>query len=518
MIDGGIFLGRNPSNGNSFTRQEIIGWMDRYGIERALVAPYKSIFFDFKEGNDDLLDFYKSHPQRIIPAAFIQPYGFDWIKDSDYLKDLERRGARVLGIYLAPKYYDIQLESFLLRNLAKKAAAEGLVLQFGLQSVTDLYKVVDYYKDLKTPILIRWMSGRGYHSLAEILNIAGPHKNFYFDVGSLTCAGGIKHLAESIGANRLYFTSNGPEGFGLSSHLLLQSSGLEPNELAQIYSGTLAKIFSLHSKKSERFNLEPWNQHFETVLKKPKIDTHWHTDGWNIIEPEKSSFDDFRRVFNQFNYKKVVLSSIRALNDDFVEGNKEIFEWVNTDLRLYGLIVIDPTRIPDSLEQIETHASHRKCVGIKTIQDLYNRKLDHPSYEAILEKAQEKGLSVMAHIPGLGEAARRFPNLPFICAHSTYERVRHLFGIPNIYFDIATSHNNFAETNFEAFIESAGEDKILFASDAPLVHPAWTLGKLASTKFSSTLLDKILFENAKQAFPKLALALELAQPASKERF
>jgi len=514
VIDGGIFLGRNPSNGNVLNEEDIINFLDKHSIRKALVAPYKSIFFDYKQGNEELIRFYQRYPDRIIPVAFVQPNGFDIVNDAAYFANLRKSGVRVLGIYLAPKYYDIQLESFLVKSMVEKAVHAGLILQFGLQSVADLYKVADYYAHLKSPILIRWMSGRGYNALAEMLNLGRRCRNFYFDIGSLTCSGGISRLAEGLGSYRLYFTSNIPESFSLSSHFLLQSASLSRQDMDQIYSGTLNKILSLKSShKGKIFDAKPWARIFDPFRKQLKIDTHWHTDGWNILEPEKD-YDHFRQQFDRLHYEKVILSSIRALNDDFVSGNKELFDCVSQDPRLYGLAVVDPTRTKESLAQIEKYSRTKKCAGIKTIQDLYGIGLDHESYRPILKKAREKNLPVMAHIPGMGQAAQLNPDVAFICAHSTYGRVKNLFKYPNIFFDIATSHHDIQESQFEAMIREGGEDRILFASDGPLVDPSWTLGKLASCRFSQDQLEKILFFNALKAFPMLVSKKDLGRTHS----
>ncbi len=191
------------------------------------------------------------------------------------------------------------------------------------------------------------------------------------------------------------------------------------------------------------------------------------------------------------------------MNYDLAMGNEEMFKLIAKDARLYGLVVVDPTRIDETFQQMDRYSNHPKCVGIKTIQDLYGFGLDHSFYRPILEKAEEKNLPVMAHIPGMLEAAQKFPKLTFVCAHSTFERVKHIFKCPNVYFDLATSHNDVSETKLERFIAEAGEDKIIFASDGPLVDPSWTLGKLASSNIRPAQLDKILFSNALRAFPRL---------------
>ena len=48
-------------------------------------------------------------------------------------------------------------------------------------------------------------------------------------------------------------------------------------------------------------------------------------------------------------------------------------------------------------------------------------------------------------------------------------------------------------------------ERVLYASDAPLMSPAFTLGKLASLDLSDADLVGILRGNALRAFPRLRL-------------
>lgn len=509
MIDGGVFIGRNPASGLELTEQGLHDYMAKYGIGKAVVASYRSIYFDFKEGNEDVIRLGHRYPGKIIPAAVIQPGGFDYVGDRNYISYLRNAGVKVLGIYLTPSYYELNLGCGVTRKIVQMAAAEGLAVQFGLRNASDLSQVVDYYRDLPCPILIRWMTGRGYHSLAEMIRVGADYSRFYFDVGALTCSGGIRHLADRVGANRLYFASNIPESFELSARLLLETAGLESEQRSLIFSGTLEKIFKV-SNTGPGQDSPAWEKHFDPILTLPKIDAHWHIDGWNLIEPQKG-IEHFDEVFRSFNYEKVLVSSIRALNDDMAEGNQRVFELAAKDPRVYGYVVVNPMRVEESLAEIDRYAANPKCVGIKTIQDLYGIPLDHESYRPILEKAAQLRLPVLAHIPGMAEAAERFTRLTLVCAHSTYERVKHLIGAPNVFFDITTSHNDVHETKMEKFIAEAGQTKLLYGSDGQLVNPAWTLGKLASCRLETATLERILFQNAESVFPKIT-------PMTKGRF
>ncbi len=503
MIDGGIFYGRNPATGAELTESQLLSWLDSCGMDAALTVNYQSIYFDFREGNEQLAALAKRHPGKILPVAFVQPSGFDFLRDQNYFKALRAQGFRALGLYTHPSYYEVSLESPLVQTIAALASEAGLIIQLGIRNAAEMAQAAAHYGGLRGPVLIRWMNGRGYQSYAEALHLALKHPQFYFDVGSLTSTGLIRHFVQAVGAGRLYFTSNCPESFEYTSHLLLQSAGLSAEDLNQIYGGTLANLFDLPAGGPRAFHAEPWLKKFRALLEYPKIDTHWHTEGWNLIEPAKGQ-DFFEPQMNFFAIRQIIASSIRALNGDLEVGNGSLFQYAASHPRIFALIVVDPTQPEVSRAQIEKFAGHEKAVGLKTIQDLYSLRLDNADYAPLIEEARRHGLPLMAHIPGLLEAARKNPDVTFICAHATYERVKALFGIPNIYFDLATSHHDWRETNLDNFIREAGGDHVLFASDAPLMSPAWTIGKLASLTLQPEQWKNIFNDNARRAFPKLA--------------
>ena len=108
----------------------------------------------------------------------------------------------------------------------------------------------------------------------------------------------------------------------------------------------------------------------------------------------------------------------------------------------------------------------------------------------------------MAHLPGMKEAAERFPNINFIAAHSTW-RYRDLTKLDNVWFDIATSTAQRRDADLADLLDTVGEDRILFSCDGQLMSPAWTLGKLASADLPRPALAKIFRKNAFAAFPRL---------------
>jgi predicted TIM-barrel fold metal-dependent hydrolase len=103
------------------------------------------------------------------------------------------------------------------------------------------------------------------------------------------------------------------------------------------------------------------------------------------------------------------------------------------------------------------------------------------------------------------EAAQSHPEVWFVAAHSTW-RHRELATLPNVWFDIATSTSSVRDSDIADLVTAVGASRVVFSSDAPLITPAFTLGKLAGLGLDKASLEAILRTNALRAFPRLARA------------
>lgn len=289
--------------------------------------------------------------------------------------------------------------------------------------------------------------------------------------------------------------------FEAAAYFSLAAARLSPEHRSVIENGTVAKLVGVDLGQS--------NSAVESVYLKyknhPKIDTHWHTGQWQLIEP-RTSFSQISEELNEFNIQFTCSSSIKSLNWDIVQGNRETRSLMDQDQRVCGLIVVDPWNPELSLQQIELYSSDPRFVGIKTIQDFYLDRsplsLDHPSYEPILQWANAHAWPVMAHLPGMFEAAKSHPKAHFVAAHSTW-RFGDLSTLDNVFFDVATSSSLRADADFVGLVEKVGENRVIFSSDSQLMGPAWTLGKLESSGLSWAVIEKILNHNALNAFPRM---------------
>lgn len=501
-FDGGIFLGREPKYGLENILDGFIKKMDERQIGSALFCHFEAIYYDMYSGNKRTIAVAKRFPGRLIPMAIINPLHLD--VSSDYFRELKKEGFKCLGFF--PHYQYWKMDQYLFKHISKIINKAKLPVQVGVASLQELNLAVESLRDVKTPVLIRWVRGGGYNALADEIAIGRECKNFYFDVGNLVGIDMIKLLAQKIGSDRLYFCSNSPLVYNACSYLLIESNGFNQKDKDNIIGGTIATVLGIRTGSPANNSGVCTMDFFSADIKSPKIDTHWHLHGWDIIEPGKEKAV-MKRTFDECNYKKVICSSIMSLNFDLQEGNKQMAEFIIGDQRVFGYIVVDPNRVEESIQEIKKYADNKRFVGIKTIQDYYNNTgIDDERYEAILFEAEKRSLPILCHRSGVINAAKRFPGLVFMVAHTTKERLvelSDLINLPNVVFDISGSYAHCGETNLADIVKAVSSKRVLFSTDGPLISPYWTIGKVAQSVLSEEDKGNIYFNNALRIFPGL---------------
>lgn len=239
---------------------------------------------------------------------------------------------------------------------------------------------------------------------------------------------------------------------------------------------------------------------FEYDLRCPKIDVHWHVGSWNMNE-DRLGIREMSEDFDKFGYRYALVSSITAILYDMEIGNFETAKFIEQERRCRGLVVINPRREDISLKEIEKYMGQRKgFIGLKTAADYYNTTIKDTGYRRILKIANGHGWTILTHKQDLEFIAGEYVNTTFITAHSMISDVKKLSEFSNVYFDIAASYAHREETNIEGMIELAGAERILFGTDAQVISPAWSIGKVSSAKISQLDKNKIFYENAFNLF------------------
>jgi predicted TIM-barrel fold metal-dependent hydrolase len=116
------------------TAEGLLGMMDQYGIDRAVVSNINGIFYkNPQSANEELAASVSRSNGRLIPFAVIDPAYTGW----EY--DLETCHAKLgmKGIRLYPHYHDYQVADFRCIELVKAAGRLGMPVAFSLRLVDD---------------------------------------------------------------------------------------------------------------------------------------------------------------------------------------------------------------------------------------------------------------------------------------------------------------------------------------------------------------------------------------------
>ena len=500
MIDGGVLVGRDPSTGVSASPEDLRRMLDRHGVDQALIASYRAIYHDVREGNAETGELAVRYPDRFIPVGLVNPayYGQAPLGVLRWMRD--ELGFRVVALLGAPSYHAVNWRAPVVRAIGRAAADLGVALQAGIADVDDLAAVAGAWGGLDVPVMIRWIGGHRYAAMASEVAVAAESPNFFFDVGNAVSIGGLERLVSLVGADRLFFASNSPHHIAECSHAVFRDAALSPGARALIADGTLRGLLRLGAPPHAATSAE--GARASAIRTAPKVDVHWHPDGWNLGEPSLA-VEAQLATFDRYAYDRVVMFSVRALNGELTAGNAAVDAWTRRDPRVFGMVAVDPLQPDESAGAIERYAAQPRFVGIKTIQDLSGIGLDADVYRPILDRAAELGLPVLAHLGGLAAAARERPDTIFIAAHANWGRARAVLDRPNVYFDFSTSHALAHEMQLERFIRAAGVERVLFGSDGPLVSPAWSLAKLEATALGEDDLALVLHDNAYRILLKL---------------
>jgi predicted TIM-barrel fold metal-dependent hydrolase len=490
-IDGGIFVGRDEATGRDVDHVSQMSFLASMGAGRALAIAMRAVRYDWRDGNRRLLALTQQDP-RLVPLATVSLPGYT--QSDECLKRYRAEGFAAAALISDAMGWTLQ--SAAMKALAREAASAGMPLMLCAQAASDLASVRQVAEEGAT-VLLRWMRGHGYFRLADMIALGREYPNLMLEAGCQSQVGALALLADHLGDHRLFIASNDPQSHGAIGWFMLAAAELSHEAKSRIAGGNLARVLGLGTTAPYA---EP--ESFVQLRAEEKIDTHWHTGSWNVIEPS-GSFDDLRRLATVSGISTYLSSSIRALSDDLAEGNAETKALLDEDPRARGMIVINPRQIDASLAEISKYRSDARFVGLKTIQDFYDLSLDDESYRAIFARLRgTEDLPIMAHLRGMEMAARRFPHLQFVAAHSTWN-YRDLAACPNVWFDISSSTPKVVEADIREMLRFVGAERILFSSDAPLIDPAWTLGKLVNSGLSANDFASVFRHNAQRAFARL---------------
>ncbi len=186
--------------------------------------------------------------------------------------------------------------------------------------------------------------------------------------------------------------------------------------------------------------------------------------------------------------------------------------------RLFGLYGVNPMTAMAGVAELERAVSEHRFKGIHIHPHGFDLGPDHAYYFPFYAKCQELGvpavismghtLDIMPIENGrparLDRAAIYFPDLAFVLTHTGWPWVEEAIAMawkhPNVFLGTSAYAPKYWKPEMVKFINSHGQDKVMWGTDFPLIDHAESLGQIDELGLRETSKAKLLHDNAARVF------------------
>jgi uncharacterized protein len=239
------------------------------------------------------------------------------------------------------------------------------------------------------------------------------------------------------------------------------------------------------------------------------IDCHTHCDwrelGGFIRRGDKA---DLLGMTERMGTDKICVSSWKAINYDFVEGNNTVLELMRAAPdRILGYCVVHPRYGERALQELDRCIVKGGMIGAKLYPVAPRWRADEASAFPIMEALAKMRVPILMHadpLQPLFNLVEHFPEATIIMAHmggggsptSITAAIHESRRFENVYHDTATS---LVESNMvEEAVRVVGAERVLLGTDYPVLDPFSQVAKVRSANVSEKEKEQILGLNIKR--------------------
>ena len=242
----------------------------------------------------------------------------------------------------------------------------------------------------------------------------------------------------------------------------------------------------------------------------PVIDFHTHAGRWGAYAMDDDPVT-FLRIMDAAGVDRACINCI--FYGDASRGNDTVARLVDRyPDRFLGVAFVTPHYPEEAIPELERAFDKLGMKFLKVYPTYFGKPIDDHGYEPIFEWANERGIVIMSHsgyrppedtltAPRRFTAlAERYPRVRWVLAHSgnatpgQIQAVEAARARSNIFLETCTSYG--AHGTIEFLVDGAGEDRVLFGSDMPLMDARFQVGRIATADISDQAKRKILGLNA----------------------
>lgn len=511
-------LGKDPAA--PWTLDDVVKSMDRCGIAGALVVHTHSVNGDPILARKELRRDLAAHRDRCFPVWILLPPGAGdgELAASRLLRTLDKAGVRAVKFH--PRTHGWAFVPAVIGPvLAELERGRILTLldyeELGVDDASVFSRldvILQSFPNL--PLLlqkIRWTHQR------VVMELMQRHRNLHLELSEYQGNRVIEYYARWFGPERLLFGSGLPAMSAGAARTLVDYAALPKAAQALIAGGNLTRLLKgLRPVPSPAVPSDPLRR--RAMAGRPLggrvLDAHCHL----LAEGQQSSgtYVMYRgdaagmlELQDRLGIQTTaVMSWSGPLYGDLVGGNDLVARAVRRHPGRYlGLAYVDPAHLApaDLMRDLRLRVERQGCVGLKPYLRTNLRYTD-PLYALCWEYANERGLYALLHMGGgagpvesVGELAAKYPYAQWVIAHSggSFAMARSVAAVmrkqSNVWAELTLTA--VPEGVIEWLVSEAGDDRILFGTDAPMRDPRPQAGWVVWADLPVATRRRILGEN-----------------------
>lgn len=186
--------------------------------------------------------------------------------------------------------------------------------------------------------------------------------------------------------------------------------------------------------------------------------------------------------------------------------------------RIRGMAGINPREGMDGVARLEEYVTEHDFVAAILEPYGWDLPINHRKFYPFYAKCAELDVPVLMQVghsamrmPSkhgkpihLDDLALDFPKVNFVGCHTGWPWSKELEAMawkhPNVYMGATAHAPKYWEDNVRHFIETRGQDKVVFGTDYPVLDYPATLDQLDDLDLDESVERKLLFENARDLF------------------
>lgn len=245
FVDSNCMLGqwKHHSGGCLYDAGQLLEYLDRHGINRALTFGAFAAYGDIRTGNDRLLEHIKGY-DRLMPCAAAMPHHTNECPPpGEFCAFLARHDIRAVRVF--PRLHGVSLYSWIWGDLFAELEVRRipLFIDFSVKHWTEeidwgnVHGICEAFPRLPV-ILVRM----GIQADRYVYPLFGKFENLYMETSYYMVNNGMEHVVRNFGAHRLLFGSGMPVCNPRGAVWMLRLSGIGQEEQAMIAGGNLMNL------------------------------------------------------------------------------------------------------------------------------------------------------------------------------------------------------------------------------------------------------------------------------------